>query len=81
MDLKECIVVDVNSIPQGLGIDVWFEILEKQGVILWDSYASEGRIPIEPKPFNANHTFRLVDLRQLSKDERDELFKSLNIEL
>lgn len=81
MDLKECIVVDIQSIPLGLNIDTWFELMEKQGVILWDSANTEGKLSIEPKPYVAEHSYRIVDIRQLSKDERDELFKSLNIEL
>jgi hypothetical protein len=82
MDLKEVIVVDINSIPRGLDIDVWIRLIEVQGVLLWDSmcHPEEGHIAIEPKPFSSEHSYRLVDIRQLSPDERDELFKSLNIE-
>ncbi len=82
MDLKEVIVVDINSIPPGIDIDIWISLIEKQGVLLWDSMSiNEGQIPIEPKPFSAEHTYRIVDIKQLSPDERDELFKSLNIDL
>lgn len=83
MDLKECIVVDINSIPQGMDWDVWLMLVNEQNIILWDSMKrpEQGNIPVEPKPYMVEHNYRIVDIRQLSTDERDEYFKSLNIDL
>ena len=76
MDANEFIVVDISAIPKGLNIDTWLH-LKEEGIIIWDSANYEGKIPYEPKVFNAEHTYRTIDISMLNEDERNELLKSI----
>jgi hypothetical protein len=80
MDIDKLLIVDVRSIPTGLDPDVWLNLIENQNVVLWDSTPVEGLHPNEPQA-KKDGPWRIVNIRTLSEDERDELFKSLNIEL
>ena len=77
MDATEFVVIDVTGIPHNLDIAIWLQLKEERGIILWDSSNYEGQLPYEPKVFNAEHTYRTIDISMLNKDERDELLKSI----
>ena len=80
MDIDKLLIVDIQSIPQGLNIDVWLKLVEENNLVLWDSYDPDGHIvPQEPKA--KKDVYRIVNLRELGKDERDVLCKTLNIDL
>jgi len=76
MQGSEFIVIDIVGIPRGLDIEAWLQ-LKMNGIIIWDSSNYEGQLPYEPKVFNAEHTYRTIDISMLNKDERDELLKSI----
>lgn len=76
MEQNEFVVVDVTGIPSGLDMDVWLR-LKKEGIILWDSANYVDKLPYEPKVFNAERTYRTIDISMLSEDERNELLKSI----
>lgn len=77
MEKKEVLVYDMIAFPTMLNWDVWLDIKEKHRLILWDSSNYRNSPPFEPKIYNAEHTYRLVDLSQITSDEKDELLKSI----
>ena len=76
MEQNEFVVIDVTGIPKGLNIEVWIS-LKQQGLILWDSSNYVDKLPYEPKVYNAERTYRTIDISMLSEDERNELLKSI----
>ena len=76
MDNKEFLIVDINAIPRDLNLDAWLS-LKNEGIIIWDSANYTDGVPYEPKVYNAEHTYRTIDISMLSEDERKELLKSI----
>lgn len=80
MDPQKLLIVDIEAIPEGLDPDVWMKLIEEQNLVLWQSYnTKEGVTPQEPK-MHEDGPYRIVNISTLNPDEREELFKSLNIE-
>ena len=76
MDANEFIIIDIVGLPRNLDFNVWLQ-LKESGLILWDSSNYDGILPYEPKVFNAEHTYRTIDISMLNEDERNELLKSI----
>lgn len=74
---KEYIIYDLVSFPRGLAWDVFEEMKEKRGLILWDSSNYTGKKPFEPRVINAREDYRLIDMSDMNEDERNELLKSI----
>lgn len=80
MDPQNLLIVDIEAIPEGLDPDVWLKLIEEQNLVLWQSYNHKaGAKPQEPK-MHSDGPYRIVNISTLNPDEREELFKSLNIE-
>jgi hypothetical protein len=62
---KSMFVVDVASIPEGLALDEWYELLDKFGIIVYDSRYKADKVEVHPK--RNTRLFRYVEVKSLNK--------------
>ena len=62
---KSMFVVDVASIPKELTVDEWYELLDKFGIIVYDSSYKANKVEVVPK--RNTRLFKYVEFKSLNK--------------
>ena len=62
---KSMFVVDIASIPKDLTFEEWYELLDKFGIIVYDSNYKANKVEVHPK--RNTRLFRYVEVKSLNK--------------
>lgn len=65
------IVYDTICLPLGVSLDQIIQIYKNTGFVLWDS----SRAGIAPQTWVLNQGIRLIDIAQLSEEDKQDLSK------
>jgi hypothetical protein len=70
------ILFDISSVPEGLNIESWFELLSKYKICLYDSFANADKKPIPPfvvdDKINSEYV-TIIDVKTMTDKEIDIL--------
>lgn len=69
------VIMDLQSLPEDLNIDQFFNIIKNSGIIVWDSTRGGKKPELVPES-----TLHLMDVGFIPREEFDEKFETLKEE-